>query len=504
MMVWLAWLAAIAAALALASIGALWSYGRFARRVRGAASRAIPLADDAPLDRMLAGAAAAHPGRSGAMLVNDNRVAFAQRMQSAALAGRSIDAMYYIWRDDLTGKLLAQALLAAADRGVRVRLLLDDVNVLGRDPTYLALNSHPRIDVRLFNPIRAREGSIRRGIELVLNLVRYNRRMHCKAWIVDGRVALIGGRNVGDVYFDAGTGRRRNVRDLDMVLAGAVLRDAERVFDSYWNDGMALPIAALWKKKRSDLTAFRARLAQHARSGKAPAWRALAPDDSCDALGLQALHWTEGLRLIADPPEKALGTGRRGWLPGELQPLLASARDSLQIMTPYFVPGSDGMQALVDAAGAGVRVSVTTNTLAVADHVTVHGAYRWYRKRLLAAGVRLFEVYARTAPRPMLHGKAFIVDDRVGFVGSFNFDLRSAFLNTEMGLVFDDRELLVALQDELDHCSAPDQAFALALKGRFVAWQRAGAETQKLEPGTTALRRTFSFVIGHMPIHRWL
>ncbi len=504
MIFWLVWIAAIAAMLALASLIALWSYGRFARRARGPQSQSIPRGDDAPLDLTIAPLEEAHPGLSGAALVIDNRTAFAQRMQSAALARRSIDAMYYIWRDDLTGTLMAQALLEAADRGVRVRLLLDDVNVLGRDPTYLALNSHPRIEVRLFNPIRTREGSIRRGIELVLNLVRYNRRMHAKVWTVDGRVTLIGGRNVGDVYFDAATGRRRNVRDLDMVLAGPILRDAERVFDSYWNDGLALPIAALWKKRRSDLTGFRARLAQHGRSAPARDWRALAAPGDCASLMLDAMRWSDTLRLIADPPEKALGTGRRGWLPAALQPMLNGAKQSLQIMTPYFVPGTDGMRSLVDAAAAGVQVSVVTNTLAVADHVTVHGAYRWYRKRLLAAGVRLYEVRARRPPRPMLHGKAFIVDEVLGFVGSFNFDLRSAFLNTEMGIVFDDPQLLAALQAEFDWCRAPDQAYRLTLEGRFVAWQRDGSELQKLEPGTGASRRTLSFVIGHLPIHRWL
>jgi cardiolipin synthase C len=173
-------------------------------------------------------------------------------------------------------------------------------------------------------------------------------------------------------------------------------------------------------------------------------------------------------------------------------------------MTPYFVPGAEGVQALVEAAGRGIRVSVVTNTLAVADHVTVHGAYRWYRKRLLAAGVHLHEVQARQEPRPMLHSKAFIVDRNLGFVGSFNFDLRSAFLNTEMGIVFDDPVLLRGLQDEFDRCRDPDQAFRLGLEGRFVTWQRADGEALKLEPRTGAGRRALSFVIGHLPIHRWL
>jgi cardiolipin synthase C len=503
-MIVLAWLAGIAVALVLASLLALWSYGRFARRARGPESWSIPPGTDAPLDRMLAPLEAANPGLTGTALSIESLPAFAQRMQSTALAQRSVDAMYYIWRDDVTGRLLAQALLEAADRGVRVRLLLDDVNIVGRDPTYLALNSHPRVEVRLFNPIRTREGHIRRGIELALNLVRYHRRMHCKAWIVDGRYALIGGRNIGDEYFGAKHGRRRNVRDLDMALTGPILRDAETVFDRYWNDGLALPISALWKKRRSDLTGFRARLAQHGLGARAREWRALAPPGASEALALDTLHWTSALRLIADPPEKALGTGRRGWLPVELQPMLRGARESLQIMTPYFVPGTDGLRELVDAASNGVKITIVTNTLAVIDHPIVHGAYRWYRKPLLGAGARIFEYNARQPPRTMLHSKAFLVDGRQGFIGSFNFDLRSAFLNTEMGIVFDDAHLIGELQREFDWIQAPDQAFCLQQVGRLMSWQRDGVELQRLEPGTGAVRRTLSFIIGHLPIHRWL
>lgn len=503
-MIWLAWLAAVALALVLASLVALWSYGRFARRVRGPASYAIPAGQGAPLDLALGPEEAARPGQSGAALSIDSLAAFAQRMQSAALAQRSVDAMYYIWRDDVTGRLLAHALLEAADRGVRVRLLLDDVTIVGRDPTYLALDSHPRIEVRLFNPIRTREGHIRRGIELVLNLVRYHRRMHCKAWIVDGRYALIGGRNIGDEYFGATWGPRRAVRDLDMALAGAIVRDAEAVFDRYWNDGLALPIAALWKKRRTDLTGFRARLAQQGRAERAREWCALARPGGSDALALASLRWSGTLRLIADPPEKALGSGAGSWLPAELQPMLRGARRSLEIMTPYFVPGTDGMRELIAAAAAGVQVSVVTNTLAVVNHPIVHGAYRWYRKPLLAAGVKIHEAYARRPPRLMLHSKAALVDGRQGFIGSFNFDLRSAFLNTEMGILFDEPALIAALEDEFEWFRSPEQSYCLTLAGRFIRWQRQGCEVHKLEPGTSAARRTLSFIIGHLPIHRWL
>ncbi len=512
MIVWLAWLAALAVLLAAGSALALWSYGRFARRARGVPSKALKPGVDGALDRLIAPLEAAHRGRSGAALMFDPLQAFDTRLRMAAMARRSLDLLFYIWYDDRTGRLLAQALLQAADRGVRVRLLLDDVNVLGRDPTYLALDRHPNISVRLFNPIRTRDNALRRGVELLLNLIRYNRRMHGKIWMADGRLALVGGRNVGDVYFDAATDRRRNNDDCDLMLAGPVLRDVERCFDAHWNDGLALPIASLWHKRRTSLRGFRKQLEREARE---PATRAylerVAEQRGTAALPLEGLRWGGQVRFIADPPEKALGTGRAGWLPEALMPLLQGAESRVRIMTPYFVPGQNGMEALLSLAERGVKVEVVTNALAVADHIIVHGAYRWYRRRLVEAGLVLHEFAARKAggawpvtPRKMLHGKAFIVDDRLGFVGSFNFDMRSAFLNTETGVVFDDPALIAELGARFDWVTAPEQSYRLTLEGRLMGWARGAQERVLLEPDTAAPRRVLSFLIGHLPVHRLL
>lgn len=529
----LLWIGGLVVLVVLGSVLALWSYGRFARRAVGQPARSLPPGQEAPLDRLLAPREDAHPGESGAMFVFNPHEAFALRRNLTALALRSVDVQYYIWSDDLTGRLLAQALLDAADRGVRVRMLLDDVNVLGRDPLYLALDRHPGVEVRLFNPIRRRERTIRRGIELFFNMVRYNRRMHGKTWIVDGRLAVIGGRNVGDVYFGAGSGRRRNNDDIDMLLAGTVVGEAAGVFDAFWNDGMALPIQALWHKRRTSLSRLRARLARD-RQGEAVrdyldrvaialrtrGWSGVGALPA-SSLGdgepapplppLDALHWSAATALIADPPQKALGNGHHDWLPEELMPRLAEATRRLRIMTPYLVPGADGMAALTGLAARGVRVEVITNALAVNDHVVVHGAYRWYRKGLLAAGVQLHEFAARPGkgpwpvqPREMLHGKAMTIDDALGFAGSFNFDLRSAFLNTEMGIIFDDPALLSELADRFDRAILPDQAFELALDGKWVVWRRGEGTPLTIEPDSTLSRRLVSFVVGHLPIHRWL
>lgn len=531
---WLLWIGGLAALLVLGSVLALWSYGRFARRAVGKPAHSLPPGNDAPLDRLLAPREAAHPGASGAIFIFSPQEAFALRRNLSVLAARSIDVQYYIWYDDRTGRLLAQELLDAADRGVRVRMLLDDVNVLGRDPLYLALDRHPLVEVRLFNPIRRRDRSFRRGIELFFNLVRYNRRMHGKCWIVDGRAALTGGRNVGDVYFGAATGRRRNNDDLDLFLAGRVVGEMAEVFDTFWNAGMALPISSLWHKRRTSLSRLRARLARDRRdtavrdfldrvdvalrgrgwaSGQAPADTASAPSraDTCPLPPLDALRWSATTALIADPPQKVLGNGQHDWLPEELIPRLAETTQSLRIMTPYLVPGAAGLAALSGLAARGVRVEIVTNALAVNDHVLVHGAYRWYRKGLLAAGVRLYEFAARPGPsawparpREMLHGKAMTIDGRLGFAGSFNFDLRSAFLNTEMGILFDDPALLAELNDRFDHAIMPDRAFSLALDGKRVAWHRGAEPPVILEPDSTFGRRLVSFVVGHLPIHRWL
>jgi len=541
MIEWLLWIGGLALLVVLGSVLALWSYGRFARRAIGKPANSLPTGQEAPLDRLLAPREDAHPGGSGAMFVFSPHEAFALRRNLSALARRSIDVQYYIWYDDMTGRLLAQELLVAADRGVRVRMLLDDVNVLGRDPLYLALDRHPHVEVRLFNPIRRRDRSFRRGLELFFNLVRYNRRMHGKSWIVDGRLALTGGRNVGDVYFGAATGRRRNNDDLDILLAGTVVGEMAAVFDTFWNAGMALPISSLWHKRRTSLSRLRTRLDRDRRDEEvqgfldrvavalrargwscAPEIRAETGSESnlettrpCVETGalpsLDALRWSPSTTLIADPPQKVLGNGQHDWLPEELIPRLAETTQSLRIMTPYLVPGGAGLATLSGLAARGVRVEIVTNALAVNDHVLVHGAYRWYRKGLLTAGVRLYEFAARRGrgawpaqPREMLHGKAMIIDGRLGFAGSFNFDLRSAFLNTEMGVLFDDPALLAELGDRFDRAIKPDRAFALALDGKRVVWHRGSERPLILEPDSTFSRRLVSFFVGHLPIHRWL
>lgn len=500
---WLFWLALAAALLAVASWLALWSYGRFARQARGAPSAAIPAGQGGGLDALIP------DGPDAAALSLDAAQALAIRLASADLAARSVDVMTYIWSGDRSGRLLAAALAHAARRGVRVRILLDDVNLWGRDPPWLALDRVPGIEVRIFNPVRTRKPGLKRGLEMLLLALNYNRRMHGKMWAVDGRLALVGGRNLGDVYFGLGQGRRkRNVADADLLLTGAgpdgIVAQTAAVFDDFWNAGLALPIASLWRGKLRALQRH-----QPARTHGPPIPR--DPDAEHAALtALLARRRAGGrLTLIADPSDKALGLrpgprGGRGWLPDLLVPAIAGAERSLVIATPYLVPGRAGLSELTALAGRGVSVTVLTNALAVIDHAIVHGAYRWYRPRLLAAGIRLFEHGDARPSAQMMHAKIALIDDATGFVGSFNFDLRSAWLNTEIGVIFDHPVLLAEVRDWLSTAMAPEHAYAVELAGRWTIWRRADGKRLHLEPHSTFARRFLTFAVGHLPIHRLL
>ncbi|MGY6411142.1 MAG: phospholipase D-like domain-containing protein [Alkalilacustris sp.] len=513
----LMWLLGLAVLFAVASYLALYSYGRFARQAKGAVSHMLPVAEAATAyDRALAPLEAAHPGQSGLACAFDNATAFGLRLASLRAAGRSVDLASYIWRDDLTGRLMARELLAAADRGVRVRLLLDDVNVQGFDPKFRALNGHPGIEVRLFNPVRNRRTAVRRGIEMLLMAVRFNRRMHAKLWIVDGRIAITGGRNIGNEYFGVPSARKRRVRDADIVLAGPLVREAGALFDGYWNSDQALPIAAFWRDYEAGLERFRERLEESARRGSA---RRLLRDSGAvlppagEAPLPAGLRWSASARLVADPPDKALGRGRDAWMPAVLVPTLRSARQRLRLVTPYFVPGQEGMAELRALAAEGVTVEVVTNGLAVTNHLVVHGAYRRYRRPLLAAGVRLREFAPADGPGPegraeMLHSKAFVVDGRLGFIGSFNFDLRSAWLNIEAGVLFEDPAIIAELEAEIDRCTGPEVTYALRLEEGRLHWsegpERGTPAPLCHDPAANALRRGASWAIGHLPIHTHL
>ncbi|MGG5809912.1 phospholipase D family protein [Falsiroseomonas sp. CW058] len=474
------------------------------------------------------GARAAVGGvQSGIALVTEGPAAFAVRAATARAAGRSLDLQYYVWRGDVTGQLLAREVLAAAERGVAVRMLLDDVYALGRERVLAALDTHPNIEVRLFNSFRWRAfGRFGFFLEMLLGGRHLNRRMHNKNWIADGRVAIVGGRNIGDEYFGLDTDGAISFRDLDLVIAGPAAEDACQVFARYWASPLARPacLVAPSADARGGLARLRGELAEAVdRPGAAGllAPLRLAPGRHIRR-GL-SLAPDGAVRVIADPPEKArrgLGARRAARAAGGIAPEIADAlrgakREAL-LISPYFVPGRAGLALLLELRGRGVHVAVVTNSLAATDVVAVHGGYSKYRRDLLRAGVELFEL----KPGPVdeeasvlgsrgaaLHTKAFVVDGLRCFVGSFNLDPRSAMLNTEMGAFAQQAGLARQVAAEHARLSDPALSWRVVLEDGRLGWRdelNGATRTLMAEPVASFWRRAVAGIARRLPIEEQL
>ncbi|WP_447725107.1 phospholipase D family protein [Sphingomonas koreensis] len=502
-----------------ASMLATWLYGHFAAGVQGEPSHALPVAEArTALDRRIGEATAAHPGQTGLLLLDENLDAFAARGISARLADRSLDLLYYIWNDDLTGRLLMAEILEAAQRGVRVRLLVDDIGTGHSSEAMSAMAHHPLIEIRIFNPTRARPGSLRRGIEMALRSFSVTRRMHNKAWIADGRIAILGGRNIGDAYFDAA--ESTNFRDMDVLVIGPAVRQTEQIFDDYWNSGLALPADRLTPLGNPDAALARVAPELAATAARADARAYLERLASRIALldpDATQPDWTATARVIADPPEKALGKKGENWLMRELLPVFGATQERIEITSPYFIPGDEGTAALAGLAARGIAVSVLTNSLAATDVAAVHGGYAPYRVPLLEAGVKLWELRPeaggksfslRGSSSASLHTKAFTADGQRGFIGSMNFDPRSASLNTEMGVVFDCPAIAAKMEAVWQHDIAPDHSFAVNLTPNGALQWRASdggkAVSYDHDPEASFWRRLTARVVGWLPLESQL
>lgn len=514
-MIWLG--GAILVLLLLVASGVLLA-DHLTPRATGAPSTTLALRDaQTPIDRELLPYLATHPGETAATLLHDGLDAFAARAASARLAGRSLDLQYYIWDDDLVGRLLGREVYAAAQRGVRVRILLDDINAKGLDPTLLALDAHPNIEVRLYNPFRNRRG-VWRVVEMVQRFFSMNHRMHNKAWIVDGRVAIVGGRNIGNEYFDAD--HRVNFRDLDMLLLGPAVADASHIFDEFWNSSAAVPIEALDPQTPQRLQQLVARFdAESAGSGAQVYLQRVAASPSAQQLVNLKLspHWIADIHVVSDPPLKTESADRGAWLQPKLLAALNGVHREALLISPYFVPGKIGTPLLLRLAHASARVGVVTNSLAANDVRAVHSGYERYRKRLLKGGVHLFEI-RRSGPKiaqslfgssgASLHTKAFVIDATRGFVGSYNLDPRSANLNTEMGVLFDDPGLAGDLREEYLRLASPALSYQvrLAADGSLEWLDRTTRPPRALhhEPDTSWWLRAITRVLSWLPIESQL
>ena len=512
------WLVIGVVVLAILVISGLLLADHLTPQANGIPSHALALQPaQTEIDRELAPMLAANPGKTGVLLLSDGLDAFAARAMAARKAGRSLDLQYYIWHDDLTGHLLAREVHAAAERGVRVRLLLDDMNAEGLDPQLMTLDAHPNIELRLYNPFRNRTG-IARLLEMIQRVFSVNHRMHNKAWIADGRVGVIGGRNIGEEYFSADA--EVNFRDLDLMLFGPVVQQASAIFDAYWNSAAAVPLAALNTATPDELRQVIAGIDVEAALDTArPYLERVAQSRTVRAYHARGLHphWTSGVEVIADPPLKWRSDDRSEWLVERLTGLLAATQEKVLLISPYFVPGDTASRNLVDMARRGIEVGIVTNSLAANDVPAVHSGYARYRDRLLDGGVHLHEIRARGriesagifgSSGASLHTKAFVADDARGFVGSFNLDPRSVDLNTEMGVLIEDRAIAIELRNEYLRLTHPalsywvyhDADAALRWLDHSIdpplAWTH--------EPDTSRWKRLLVRVLGWLPIESQL
>jgi len=484
------------------------------------ASEAIPLSTTTTLGRIAKGSQPA-PELSGFRLMPLGLFSLDTRVQLARRAEVSLDVQYYHFADDETGRWLLRALRDAAERGVRVRLLIDDLYTSAQDSYWLSFAAHKNVEVRLFNPfVRARDrGQGGRFLASLDEWSRVNHRMHNKLFIADGAMAVIGGRNVANEYYLRGASE--NFVDVDAFTVGWIVPPLQFQFDRYWNSAAVYPLAAIAK---TDLTPAQLRARFEAETGplatpppaELPANDILGYGPIADDLdgGRLGLIWGEAF-VFADHPDKPFD-GSVGGEPLDtsvtynLFEVIRAAKKEVVMSSPYFVPGELSLQMMRDLRAKGVSVAVMTNSLASTDEPVVHIGYAAHREELLHMGVELYELSSSRVmsnPRPFLFGKSLgrlhaklAVIDRTGlFIGSMNLDPRSASINTELGAVVISPPLAKELLRVID-VDRLYSAYRVRLKGTGNGLEWVGSDGDKEmilteEPDSTPWLRIKSWLL---------
>lgn len=463
-------------------------------------------------------------GHSGFALLDSGREAFLMRAALIEVANQSIDAQYYIWNDDKTGRYLANRLMAAADRGVQVRLLLDDINLAGNEALFARLDSHPNMSVRIFNPVRARNGATRL-FSLIGNFDRVNRRMHNKSFVVDGQAGIAGGRNVGDEYFDEDP--RQNTRDRDVLMLGPLVEALGDSFEAYWQNPWAYPLHRLYEQG-ADQTADR--LPERVAGGSAEGAELQArppanPDTARAYLNQQLVRLVQApAELVFDPPPENLEDS--GKLSSDtpkataraLYRLAQAAEQEILIESAYLILTEDQLNGTSGLANPDVSVTAFTNSLATNDLITNHSGYARWRKSMLEHGIELYELRPDSpacrrwvtddlacGPGGLsLHSKAVVFDRETLFIGSFNVNLRSIYLNGETVLIIHSPELARRVADDIDYAIRPENSWRVSLDEQGnLRWQ-AGERTVRHEPDVGFWRRFQSGFLSWLPIAKYL
>ncbi|OJB14543.1 phospholipase [Burkholderia ubonensis] len=485
-------------------------------------SHALPADAATPLGDALAAPVAARPGESGFRLLADGAAALQMRIALARAATRTLDMQYYIATEDTTGKLLLGAALYAADRGVRVRMLVDDLNFRDIDRVMAALNTHPNIEIRVFNPFGASQRDVMQRTAIFFTRIdRFTRRMHNKAMIADNQIAIVGGRNLGDEYFSASP--TLQFRDLDVLAAGPVTHDISASFDAYWASGSSYPLRVLNHQTfdPKELDAMRDELRAHWRENAEP-YNAkplnATPLAQQIARGELGLVWAPA-EFEADAPDK-VAQPTDGYVSPpmrRLAELIRAAQHEFLAFSPYFVPHDAGVKILGDTTARGVRVAILTNSLAATDAVAVQAGYGPYRVPLLRHGVELYEYKARpgrprllgSRSRASLHAKAYVIDRKILVIGSMNLDPRSTHLNTELALVIHSPALAQQVATIFARATQPDESYRVqlaALSGpgaselTWIGTDEGVLRTYHVDPYAGLLRNVLTGVFMLLPV----
>jgi cardiolipin synthase C len=499
------------------------------------ASVALAHPEDTRLGGQFATASQAHDGTSGFRIITAGIDGFLTRVQMIDAAERTLDLQYFIFRGDETGRLVTEALLRAADRGVRVRVLIDDGDTVAGDEQIIALDAHPAIEIRIFNPFAYRgHGTLRRHGEFLFHAPRLDYRMHNKLLVVDNAVALIGGRNIGNQYFQMDP--ESQFADDDAFAAGPIAAQLSATFDEYWNSRFAIPAEALGRKKRTAaaLAVHRERASErpghHVQplkgSGVDYVKRIATGEPYAGMIsGQLPLVWAHA-QVVCDSPDKK--HVENGSLAGRLmtQPVGDAARavqSELLMVTPFYIPADEEVQLLKDLRQRNVRVRILTNSLESAPELGAHSGYLHYRIPLLEDGVELYEVRSllgnargsgQTAMLSRygnyaLHAKLFVFDRQRLFIGSMNFDQRSKRINTEVGLIIDSPELARQTAVRFEAMAQPENSYVLELRpgsagsSPHLVWhtQEDGKAVEYLrEPARSAWQRLEVKLLSLLPL----
>jgi cardiolipin synthase C len=449
---------------------------------------AVPAADAGAM-ALVDAQIAANTGKTGLYVLETGTEALLARAWLVEQARHTIEVQYFIWSTDNIGILAAEALLRAADRGVQVRVIVDDLLIDAPDRSLLALALHPRIEIRIYNPQNSVGVPLpKRVLNLVSNFRGFNQRMHDKTFVVDGKIAITGGRNMAAEYFDYN--HAYNFRDRDALVLGAAVKPMQVNFEAFWGSKLSVPVEQRydgWGLMQKSVRVEGAEVQQvyrelhaYAKSPQnfAPEVRAAIADTPASFARLaQQMRWGEAV-FLHDPPgknAKGLGLGGGGQSTSALARLLQGAQRSVVIQSPYLVPSDEALVLLQQLRARGVSVRISTNSMASTDNLPAFSGYRNHRQRLLAMGVQVREykpapevqrelirrltAMPRIAPVFSLHAKTLVVDGRTLYIGTFNFDPRSQNLNTEVGVVMHDEALARTVQASIETDMAPGNSW---------------------------------------------